>query len=118
MTKYPLYKKLSPGLTVNILGIQICSEKKPEVGLGGIGSDDQRSVSPAKKLGPGLTGHTGHSGHLPAAAQLGHMTGAGGLHNVQSLLHSHHGHNIPGNCHYTTFIFINVSLLALFIIYC
>lgn len=91
MTKYPLYKKLCPGLTVIILGIQICSEKKSEASIaGGLptssgpGSDDRRHVASGASLTPA------------SVASLVH--GPGLLH--QSLLHhqaAQAAHSMQGN---------------------
>ena len=81
MTKYPLlYKKLCPVLTVIIPGIQICSERKTEAGMV---PDERGGVSPLggkKTVTPTSYPAPGHAGMLP----------------VQSLLHQHHGHTIPG----------------------
>ena len=82
MTKYPLYKKLCPGLTVIILGIQICSEKKSEASIAGglptsSGSDDRRhQVASGAPVTPGVT---------PGASVASLVHNPGLLH--QSLLH-------------------------------
>ena len=71
------------GSTIKLLlclGIQICSERKTEAGMV---PDERGGVSPLggkKTVTPTSYQAPGHAGLLP----------------VQSLLHQHHGHTIPG----------------------